>query len=184
MTPRLSPVLDARDLPLAELQAARLDGEVFAIGEGFAPIDEQEQSRHRARSLATLMHPRFIAAQMTAAWVHGAVRHPPAVHQFHVSYSARARKPTSKRFTLREVVIGDGETTLLGGILVTEPMRTAVDLLRADADFDVSEAAAVRELLGLARLGPDECRAVIVGRHKLAGKQRALSRLEQLGSRW
>lgn len=180
MTPRLSPVLDGRDLPLAELQAARLDGEVFAVGDAFAPIDEQEQARHRARSLGALMHPRYIASHMTAAWVHGAVTRPPDVHQFCVSYAARVRKSSSPRFTLREVVIDSHETLSLEGVIVTAPMRTAIDLLRAEAPFDTDETRAVRELWRLAGAGHDDCRAAIVARHKLAGKQRSLQRLDRL----
>ena len=55
MTPILPPVLGALDLPAPELHAARLDGEVFALDECFCPIDEIEQSIHRARALAAIL---------------------------------------------------------------------------------------------------------------------------------
>jgi hypothetical protein len=179
MNPKLSPVLSQVDLPLEELQAARLDGEVYMIGEAFAPIDEVEQARHRAHSLRAMMVPRLIAERMSAAWIHGARDRAPASHEFCVSHSARVRVPSPRRFHLREVVLGPGDTETIGGVMVTTPLRTAIDLARGQA-FGDAEAEVLRSLLRVHQLSVDECRREIEQRHKLAGKRNALVRIAAL----
>lgn len=179
MTPRLSAVLDELDLPLPELQAARLDGDVYAVGDGFSPIDEQEQAHHRAQSLRAFMLPRLIAERMTAAWIHGGRASPPAIHEVCVSYAARARVPATRRYAVREVVLDEHEIVTIGGLAVTTPLRTAIDLLRSEGDFGASEHAVVLRLLEHAGFDLNVCRETIEHRHKLAGKRRALARLDE-----
>jgi hypothetical protein len=54
---------------------------------------------------------------------------------------------------VREVVITDEDVVVLGGLRVTTPLRTVVDLLRSPGDrpggFDPSDAAAVAGLLAI-----------------------------------
>ena len=57
---RLPPVLDTHDLPLAELCAARLDGELFAIDDGWAPLDEPDLPAFRA-AVTALPCPKILA---------------------------------------------------------------------------------------------------------------------------
>ena len=45
-------MLGTDDLPLAELCAARIDGDLFAIDEGWAPIDEPDLPSLRAAVVA------------------------------------------------------------------------------------------------------------------------------------
>lgn len=180
MTPRLAPVLTELDLPLEELQAARLDGDIYAIGDGFASIDEFEQAHHRALSLSALARPRFIAERATAAWVHGAAFSPPDVVQFCVSHSARVRIQVSPRVQLREVVITPHEVVNFGDISVTTPLRTAIDLLRAEGDFGTERGAQVLRLVDVCGIDLEGCRGEVVSRHKLAGKRRALARIDTL----
>ena len=49
---RLPMVLGTDDLPIAELCAARLDGELFAIDDGWAPVDEPDLPAFRAAVVA------------------------------------------------------------------------------------------------------------------------------------
>lgn len=180
MSRRLAPVLDSSDLPLAELQAARLDGEVFSIGEAFAPVDELEQGRHRALSIRCLAGDRLIADRLTAAWIHGALLLPPERHAFCVPYSARGSVP-SPRYTVREVVISEDEVTLMAGVKVTRTKRTTIDLLRQE-QFSALELAAVIGLIRDCGVSLEWCRAHLLERHKLAGKRAALERIDAIES--
>jgi len=179
MASRLSPVLSALDLPREELQAARLDGEVFAIDDCFSPVDEFEQGSHRGMSLAATTPRRFIAERRSAAWIHGARLDPPVVHQLCVSLSARAHVPWNPRVTVREVVISDDETLLVGGFAVTTPLRTVIDYLRS-SEFGARDTEEVLALMRLGALDPSSCREHLEGRRNLPGKQRALRRLDRL----
>src|SRR5687768_17102372 len=98
---RLSPVLDATDLPIAELWAARLDGELFTLDDCFVPIDAPEGARERAAAIARQWPQRFIAERLTAAWIWGVLDTPPVRHELCASLGARARPSTSRRVTVR-----------------------------------------------------------------------------------
>ncbi|MHB1171667.1 MAG: type IV toxin-antitoxin system AbiEi family antitoxin [Lacisediminihabitans sp.] len=177
MSPRLLPVLSRHDLPEPELQAARLDGEVFAIDECFSPIDEIEQRYHRARSLAVLLPERLIAEQRTAAWILGALDRPPTRHQFCVDIAARVRAPNSARLTVREVVIDETEFLSCAGLRVTAPLRTVIDLARFSAAFSEEERNLVAALMPLGGFGVEDCEAAMERRRNLPGKQRAMERI-------
>ncbi len=175
---RLPAVLSARDLPIAELQAARLDGELFAIDECFSPIDEIEQQRHRAASLAVLVPGRLIAEQHSAAWIHGALDRPPARHEFCADTRARVR-PSAPRFALREVVIDPIDLLEIGGLGVTAPLRTVLDLARFSTDFGAREREITRALMECGRFDLDDCMAALDRRRNLPGKRRAIIRLTE-----
>lgn len=140
MSTRLPDVLSAQDLPLAELSCLRLDGEVFGVGDFWSPIDLAEDTHQRARAAALLVPVRAIAERLTAAWIYGLAPEP-GRHQFCVHTAARAYFPPSPRFGVREVgcapenTIRIGASTTrhdkrVGGLLVTRPLRTALDLAR------------------------------------------------------
>lgn len=181
MTPRLPPVLSGDDLPIVELNAARLDGEVFRIDGGFAPIDEIEQPRHRALALSAGLPARLIAEQRTAAWIWGALSLPPRHHQLCAAVGARVRPPFVSWMTVREVVIEPIEVVILAGMQVTTLLRTAVDIARFSEEFDAEERAMVRSLMGIGRFGLAECVADIEGRRNLPNKHRARERLSGCG---
>jgi len=177
MTRLLPLVLSRFDLPEAELHAARLDGELFAIDECFGPIDLAPQASLRAASLAAILPARLIAEQHTAAWVLGALLDPPARHQLCADSAARYRFAGAARFTVREVVLDSDDTTVLGGLRVTTALRTAIDLARFCAEFDAAEEEIVA---GLARIGRFDLTGAIAGlerRRHLPGKVRAAQRL-------
>jgi hypothetical protein len=176
MTPILPPVLGALDLPAAELNAARLDGEVFALDECFCPIDEIEQSVHRARALAAILPARLIAEQRTAAWIFGVLDRPPTRHQVCADIDARTRPP-SVRIGVREVVLADGDVLTLGGMRVTTPLRTTVDLARFSPVFAGDELTIIRALAAIGHFGLAECGAMLERGRNLPAKRRALSRL-------
>ncbi|HUG51458.1 MAG TPA: type IV toxin-antitoxin system AbiEi family antitoxin [Terrimesophilobacter sp.] len=183
MSFRLPAVLSRSDLPEAELCAARLDGEVYGIDECFSPIDEVERPLTRANALASITPARFIAEQRTAAWVHGALAFPPAVHQFCVAARARAKPSHGSRMTVREVEIDDREIQSFGGIRVTTPLRTVVDLARFSRHFGSNEESIVTALLTIDDFGIDECRLALNLRHNLPRKRLALRRISVALSR-
>ncbi|HEV7956602.1 MAG: hypothetical protein JWL94_1803 [Microbacteriaceae bacterium] len=177
MTRLLPSVLSSLDLPQAELHAARLDGEVFSIDECFAPVDEVSLPISRARSLAAILPPRLIAEQRSSAWVLGALHDPPARHQLCADSTARYQYVGIARATLRQVVLESADICTLGGLRITAPLRTAIDLARFSDVFDQAEHALV---LALAELGQFELGDVLAAmdrRRNLPGKSRAAKRL-------
>jgi len=172
---RLPPVLSADDLPAPELYAARLDGQLFAIGGCFAPVDEIEQPRHRASALLSALGGKLIAEQLTAAWVWGALDSPPAHHQFCVATGARVSHSPARWMTVREVVIDADELVDLGGALVTDPTRTIMDLARFCPAFDLAVA---RRLVGIGA-SPQRAIESILARRNLPNKKSTVERLSR-----
>ncbi|MFD4420109.1 hypothetical protein ACFWN7_01205 [Agromyces sp. NPDC058484] len=141
---RLPVVLGTDDLPIAELCAARLDGELFAVDDGWAPVDEPDLPAFRAAVVALRAPRRLVVERLSAAWVHGGLATPPAIAQFCVPLSARIAVIGDHRATVREVRIEDSEIIELGGIRCTSIVRTGFDLLR-EPSF---EAALVEQVVG------------------------------------
>ena len=174
---RLSPVLTARDLPVAELRAMEIDGQLVAVDEGFAPIDLPPSPTQRAASVAMYCQQRLIAEQRTAAWIWGATLDPPVRHELCVSIGARARTTHPGRLQVREVVIAAGEVVTLGAVRVTTPLRTIMDLARFQNPFDPE---LVTSLLQVSNLAVGTCIAELRSRHNLPQKKLALRRLEEI----
>jgi hypothetical protein len=176
MPHRLAPVLSALDLPVAELRAAELDGELFAIDGCWSPIDEPDRTSQRALALAVQLPDRVILERRSAAWVWGQLDTPPRPHDLCTAIGARVRTGAGWP-PAREVVIDDDETVLLSGIRVTTPLRTVVDLARFGPDFD--EQLALR-LLAFGRVTVADCIASMERRRNLPGKRLAVERLTAL----
>lgn len=132
---RLSPVLADADLSPIELQAARLDGEVYDLAGAYCLVGELEAPRHRARAVLAGRSPRLIAELGTAAWIWGAIGTLDQL-EFAVTPDARARLGPDHRATVREIVYESGDLTALDGCQVTTPLRTIIDLARDDRSFD------------------------------------------------
>ena len=129
MTPLLPAALTPADLPLAELNCARLDGELFPLAGAWCPIDAHDGPETRAGALVAISPGRAAAERMSAAWIYGLAAEPDQ-HQFCVDVSARTRKPVETTTQLREVRLGRNDARALGRQLVTSPLRTAIDLAR------------------------------------------------------
>lgn len=115
-------------LALAELSAARLDGHLFDLGEGYIPADLVEGPATRAATLAPLIPRGTAASGPTAAWIHGAGDAPPSRHHVSRAVSRRIRPDPSTRVVMHEVPVPASAQVLLGGIPTTTPVRTMVDL--------------------------------------------------------
>jgi hypothetical protein len=177
------PVLHESELPLAERMAARLDGELFAFGDGHSPIDEVEGPALRAHAVLGARPPRLIAELATAAWIWGAHDLLPRRLEFCVDLRARARPAPTPLAAVREVVLVPGDTVALGDRRVTIPLRTAVDLARTREDFSSVDRDAVRRLALFGRFDLAECVAFMDRNRNLPAKRRAIDRLADcLGS--
>lgn len=121
-----------RRLSLTELSAARLDGDVVELGEAYAPADLVETPALRAASLAPLIETIRGAAfaGMSAAWIHGAGDAPPEVHEVQSATGRRLRAPANRRLIVHDPVLDPVDLQDLGGVAVTTPERTLIDLLR------------------------------------------------------
>lgn len=172
-TPILTPVLSDADLPWAELQAARLDGELYNLGEAFCPIDQLETPAHRALAAIGQRSRRLIAELGTAAWVWGAAPEP-TLFRFAVTPAARARLAPDQHVAVREIVYADGDLVGLDGVLVTTPLRTAVDLARFEEPFDPAIVARLAVIAGFALA---DCIALLESRTGIPSKRRAVRNL-------
>lgn len=181
MTQRLPPILSSSDLPFAELLAARLDGEVFRVDDCFAPVDEIEQPMHRARALRAGLPDRFIAEQRSAAWIWGALEHPPLRHQLCAAVGARVRPPGPGWLMSREVVIEPSEVVILGGMRLTTPLRTAIDLARFSRRFGPAEEQIVHRLMRLGGFTIGDCYDDMNRRRNLPNRRQAVQRLRPCG---
>lgn len=173
------PVLHEAELPLAERMAARLDGDLYAFGDGHCPIDEIESPVLRLAAVLGARHPRLIAELATAAWVWGARDVQPAHLEFCVDLRARARPAATPLTTVREVVLVPGDTVGLGEFRVTTPLRTMVDLVRAREQFADIDRDAVRRLAASGPFDLDACRDFMDRSRNLPAKRRAIQRLRE-----
>lgn len=174
----LNDSLDA-ELPLAELSAARLDGDVVRFGPSYFPIDVPPSVSARARSLAPVLPPRFIADRRTAAWVFGALPALPARLDACVRTESRPSALCHFDGSVREVVIDDSEILDVDGVLVTTPLRTMFDLLR-EPRFDSANSRLVAAIGGVTGVTRERCESYISGRSHLPRKSQTLARLARV----
>lgn len=177
---RLGWALDARDLPGAELCAARLDGELFTLDEAYFPVDMPESPMHRAGTLLRVSGEHLIAERMTAAWVHGAKPQPPDRHQFCVDHRRRVYLPLALGLLIREVVLANSDVLRIGGLRVTTPLRTVLDLARVSDRFDEQTQAVTRLLMADHRISWADCESRLTANQHLPNRHRALERVASI----
>lgn len=177
MSLRLTSVLSVADLPLAELCAARLDGELSGIDSYFSPVDEPDDLRHRAAVLAAMAPPKLIAEQHSAAWVWGARTWPPPRQRFCVAVGARISISAAAPHRLREVVIDDTEYVVVEGLRLTTPVRTAIDIARSGTAFDASDRDVIAWLMRFGDFRAEDCRSAMNSRRNLPRRNEAMARL-------
>lgn len=173
---RLSPVLADDDLSPAELQAARLDGEVYDLAGAYCLVGELETPGHRARAVLAGRSERLIAELGTAAWVWGAVDTLDRL-EFAVTPDARTRLGPADHATVREIVYEPGDVTTIGDCQVTTPLRTIIELARSVEAFDPKIANRLAEIGGI-RL--HDCLVSVEGRVGIPSKTRAVENLRRV----
>jgi hypothetical protein len=180
MTRLLPRLLNADDLPVVELRAACIDGQVFAVDDWFAPIDEPDGRQLRAATLAPLVPERMIAERSSALWVFGARASAPFRHQLCIDIANRTTPHLSPRFEFRECRIETADIVQVGSLRLTSPLRTAIDLLRTCEPFGVADALDVLAVLRLGGSRVSDCRRRIRDLPRFPGLRRALARAASL----
>jgi hypothetical protein len=172
---RLDSVLTEDDLPLGELWAACRDGELVPLSSSaFTFADLPQTPVIRALAVQPVLGHRMIIERHSAAWVHGALDTPPRLHTIAVRYAHRSNASRDLA-TVREVVVRPGDTTLIAGLEITTPMRTAADLARDRGFSDADDAPVITRLL--AGSGLPECRDYLGRARNLPHKALALQRI-------
>jgi hypothetical protein len=177
MTSRLSPILSRSEFPGPELDALRLDGEVFRLDDCTVPVDEIPGPHLRAAVLASELPPRLIVEQHSAAWVWGAVADPPLRHEVCADTAARTRPALGAHLRVREVVIAHEDLAVLAGVSVTTPLRTVIDLARFVVEWTDSESRICSELMRIGDFRAADCAQAMNRRRNLPNKRMALARL-------
>jgi len=173
-----SPLLDADVLPLAELFALRLDGQLFRVGDSFAAIGTPDGPELRAAAFVRSAPGWTVADRGSAAWIHGTRASPPPLPQVCVPAARRGRVSSALVDACHRTLAAD-ETVTIGPALVTTPLRTALDLLSAPGRFRSEQALEVRGLLRLASVGVDELSERLEARPR-KGADLARGRLPQV----
>ena len=162
---------------LAELSALRLDGDLYALGDGFCLLDTPEDPTLRARSVLGMRSGRLIAELGTAAWIWGASPTMPRSHELCADHALRSRPAARAALVVREVRFDPSDVTALDGWRVTIPLRTAVDLARFRPEFTDADAHVCRELARIGGFSIQDCVDLMDRRPNLLEKRRARIRL-------
>lgn len=125
----------------AELTAACLDGHLVGLGEGYLPADAIETASMRAASLRSILGDRLAASLVSAAWIYGALLTPPHRHTASRAVARRVTKVVSRRVILHDLRLSAEDLVEIGGIFVTSPRRTLIDLARRSDSADAASAA-------------------------------------------
>ena len=139
-----------------ELQAMAADGVLTQLYQrGYLPPGTHPTPQLRARAASVLISPairqRVVAGRMTAAWIYGCAAEPDRLALL-VDANRRISSLRSTRgCTFHEVRLGPFDVVSLGGLMVSSPLRTSVDIaLHVDAGRAVP---ALRALLETPELG-------------------------------
>jgi hypothetical protein len=123
-----------------ELQAMAADGvlsQLYQRGYMLPGTAATPQLRARAASFAVPpgIRQRVVAGRMTAAWIYGCAKEPDRLALL-VDATRRVSSLRSTRgCTLHEVRLGPFDVVSLGGLMVSSPLRTALDIaLHVDAE--------------------------------------------------
>ncbi|WP_169303933.1 type IV toxin-antitoxin system AbiEi family antitoxin [Arthrobacter sp. CAU 1506] len=167
----------------SELECMRLDGLLVNVyGPGFALPWDQVTPRHRAAaaffSLPEQVRRKVVLGRLTAAWVYGCAPEP---QKLSVLLDHRHRATSQGRYRLaliHEVTLGPLDTVTIGGVPVSTPLRTALDVA-----LHAPEPDAVRVLCALAQAKSLGCRLDVIrqaieAKPRLPGKARALERID------
>jgi hypothetical protein len=116
-----------------ELQAMASDGVLTQLYQrGYLTPGARSTPRLRARAAACALPPairqRVVAGRMTAAWIYGCAREPDRLALL-VDANRRVSSLRSTRgCTFHEARLGPCDVVSLGGLMVSSPLRTAVDI--------------------------------------------------------
>lgn len=168
-----------------ELQAMASDGVLTQLYQrGYLPPGARPTPQLRARAASVLISPairqRVVAGRMTAAWIFGCAGEPDRLALLVDATRRISSVRATRGCTFHEVRLGPCDVVSLGGLMVSSPLRTAVDIaLHVDTERAVP---ALRALLGAPDLGL-RLRLLMVAvdaTPRMPYKKAALAKLEQL----
>lgn len=173
-------------LPEPTLRALALDGALVPIGWGYQPIDLPTTPTLRAASIAprvpdALAPGLTVVGGRTAAWLWGAEARLEEPLTIFIRPGGRMPAVDQPGAHLYGTELDDAEIVSLGELLVTSPVRTAIDLLRTPPRR--FEEQAVVRLLEERRIPAAEIRAALVAGRRLPNRRLALARIQLLLTR-
>lgn len=174
MTTACPLLFDRSVLPLAELFALVLDGQLYRVGDAFATVDTPDTPALRAQVFAALRPGHTVADRGTAAWIHGTRSVPPLRPQVCIDRRHRGSVPLD--FDAHQHALVEGDAVELAGVRVTSPLRTAADLMLTLPRFERLDALEVRHLLAIGRASPRELGSYLAHSRR-KGATRAHTRL-------
>lgn len=133
-------------LSATELASARLDGLVVELGEAFIPADAVETDQLRAATLRPLVRDDLTVTHETAAWVHGAVAVAPRPLRVQRAVDSRVAHVLDARLRYRDGAMPARDVVTIGGIHVTSPARTLIDVVCQFVAGDVRARATIDAL--------------------------------------
>lgn len=133
-----------------ELQSMAADGVLARLYQhGYTVPGVAASPQLRARAAAFAVPPgirqRVVAGRMTAAWIYGCAREPDRLALLVDAKRRISSLRSTRGCTLHEVRLGPFDVVSLGGLMVSSPLRTALDIaLHVEAERAVP---ALRQLL-------------------------------------
>lgn len=129
------PELYAPGMPFAsaELQSLAADGLLTRFHQnGYVLPGVQVSPQLRARAAAGAVPPavrqRVVAGRMTAAWIYGCAAEPDKLALLVDAKRRVSGLRNTRGCTLHEVKLGPFDVVSLGGLMVSSPLRTALDI--------------------------------------------------------
>ncbi len=177
--PRIPDLLDEREWSPAELSAAALDGELYAVGGAWRPVDLPATPAARAASIAPIIElvgEEAVAYGATAAWIWGAATAEPTLVDVAIRHDLRL-VVVAPRLRVHQVHLTLPDLSPCGRLVVTSPLRTAIDLVRDDTAGRRRQSRVSRGSVGSPGWSsPPHC----AGREHLHGKHRGIARARTL----
>ena len=168
-----------------ELQAMASDGVLTQLYQrGYLPPGTRPTPQLRARAASVQVSPvirqRVVAGRMTAAWIYGCAPEPDRLAMLVDAKRRISSLRSTRGCTFHEVRLGPFDVVSLGGLMVSSPLRTSVDIaLHVDAERAIP---ALRALLGQRELGLRLrlLRLAVEATPRVPYKNAALAKLELL----
>jgi hypothetical protein len=126
----LSSILLRGELPLVEMRAMRLDGQLYPLADNWCPMDVVETPLVRAAAIMAGRSARLIGDLETAAWIWGALPQLLRPIRLCSDTRARARSAPGSDAVVRELTLTDADIVRLGPYATLTPSRTMHELTR------------------------------------------------------
>jgi hypothetical protein len=116
-----------------ELQSLAADGILAQFHQhGFtlpeAPASPQLRARAAANAVPAAVRQRVVAGRMTAAWIYGCAAEPDKLALLVDAKRRISGLRNTRGCTLHEVRLGPFDVVSMGGLMVSSPLRTALDI--------------------------------------------------------